>query len=610
MRTDITELKRSLASQADAVAKMLLPDGKKEGSEWVHDPGTGKIKIELKGTKAGVWSHFGGDGGGDLIDLWMYATGKDLKDTLDDIRDYLGIQRPAEPHGHQREWAEPVSPRVTRARTSAAWTYLTDERGIPDDQLVAYRFGVMEDRESVAFPFYDDQDNILLVKKRLCLPGERPRPTNANCQPILMGWHLVGKCRRICIVEGELDAPSGAALLAGTDWDMPVLSVPFGGGSGNKQQWVENDWLRLEAVEEVFLALDNDAEGDTACEEISKRIGRFKCKRVRLPSKDMNECLLNKQHEEVVQAFDDAEEMDPAMLKRATDFISQVTELFYPDENTHVGYTLPFPKTHGRFLCRPGDLTIWSGDSGSGKSQILSYCVPWWVKHGSVLCAASLEMPAPWLFNRMVKQAGGVSMPSRDYIDRCMRWYAGNNEARGELLVYDLVGKANLEELLDVFTYARMKYGADQFIIDSLMRLGISKTDLDAQEQAIYQLMNWTLSQGVHVHLVAHNRKPQSEGQHQGQHGVAGAMEIAANACNQMEVVRLRSVERVKEKEASGRELSEKEQQMLERPGVLLHCNKQRHGGWEGLIPLWFDNESLRYRGTYRRPMHDEVFCE
>jgi len=37
------------------------------------------------------------------------------------------------------------------------------------------------------------------------------------------------------------------------------------------------------------------------------------------------------------------------------------------------------------------------------------------------------------------------------------------------------------------------------------------------------------------------------------------------------------------------------------KPDALLVCDKQRHGEWEGRVALWFEPESLSYRGEQHR---------
>ena len=596
MSNDITSLKRSLANDAQRVCEKLLPDGKRIGHEWVHDPGSGKIKVQLNGSKAGVWSWFGGDDdGGDLIDLWRHVSGRPMKEVLDEVRDYLGVEKPNFLTGTKREFKKPTKPKGRLVQNkSKAHMYLTEERNISEQSLADYLIAETTDGNSIVFPYLVERGDLRLCKVREAEDGKRPIPTMADCERILMGWHLVtDDDRAMCIVEGELDAPSGHDYKLG----FPVLSVPFGGGGGNKQAWVENDFERLAQFETIYLALDDDEEGDRAAEEIAKRVGRHRCLRVRLPKKDFNDCLMSGvTRDQIVAAFDNAEDLRPGGLHTADVYRHDIHELFHPTEGAHIGYSNPWSKIGSKLLYRPGEVTIWSGMSGSGKSQLLGECQLHWINEGSCIVLASLEMHPRQSLRRMIKQCGGTESPTAMYIDKIINWIDGENHNSGRLLIYDLVGKIKLQELLDVFTYARMKYGADQFVIDSLMRLGLQTDDYNGQEGLMVDLVNWAQEHDVHVHLVAHNRKSEAgQGQHQGLEGIKGAMEVGANAFNQVEVIRNRKVEEIKAKHDDGKELSEKEEKLLGAPGVVFACNKQRNGDWEGKVGLWFYQEQYQY---------------
>jgi len=587
--SDIIEMKRMLADRAQEVCEYICPDGERKQHEWAYDPGHGKIKVELRGGKAGVWSHFGGDGGGDLIDLWRYMRGTSMRDTLKEVRNYLGIEE-TEPHRTAaKNWNRPVPPRTDlKPEVSDVTEYLTGTRKIPQAWLDTYDIGALPSGRAMAFKYKLNDTDVRLVKIRT-LDG-KSIPTEANCEPILFGWHTVpDACRVIAIVEGELDAPSAMAL----GMHVPTLSVPFGGGSGQKQQWVEHDWERLEQMEKFYLMLDNDKEGDIGCEEIAKRLGRHKCVRVRLPRKDANACLM--EGLSIDDAVEEAEEMKPGGIRLVASYEQEVHDLFDPPPNTHLGYSSPFTRMHGKLLFRPGEVTVWSGDTGSGKSQILSYHAAWWVKEGSGVVIASLEMAPNQTLRRMVRQCCDMNAPSKVFITECFE-FLSESPAGGRVLIYDQVGKDSLKVILDSFSYCMRKYGADMFIIDSLMRLGIETDDYNGQEAAMFELTNWAVVNRVHVHLVAHNRKrPAGHNGGQGTDGIKGAMEVAANAFNHIEIWRRRDVEETLSKEAAGMPLSPKEQDKVDLPSVSLAVNKQRNGDFEGRMGLWFDQDSYRY---------------
>ena len=595
MMSDVTALKKSLSTNCVSVCEKLLPSGKREGNEWVFDPGTGKIKVQLTGAKAGIWSWFGGDDeGGDLIDLWRWSQGITMRQTLSEVRKYLGIEDPEFVTKRQRVFKRPVKPKGRKPQNqSKAHLYLTETRNLSQEAIEKYCIAETADGSSIVFPFMVEMGDLRLCKIRVAEDGAAPKPTAKDCERILMGWHTVrDEDRQLCIVEGEIDAPSGWMY----DLGMPVLSLPFGGGKGEKQKWVENDFERLAQFETIYLAVDNDTEGDLAVEELSKRLGLHRCKRVRLPRKDFNECLVEGvDRDQILTAFHAAEDISPGGLHSVSVYRDELQELFYPTKE-NIGYVTPFGKVGDRLRFRPGEVTIWSGMTGAGKSQILGECEVSWVQQGSVVVLASLEMHPRQSLRRMIKQCGGTGQPAPDYIDKILEWLDGENQNRGSLLIYDRVGKIKLADLLEVFLYARMRFGADQFVIDSLMRLGLMTDDYNGQEDLMTRLVDWAIEHDVHVHLVAHNRKSEDGGgRHQGIEGIKGAMEVGANAFNQIEVIRNRTVEDVEAKSARGETLSEKEEKLLGAPGVVFACNKQRNGDWEGKVGLWFEQGAYQY---------------
>lgn len=178
-----------------------------------------------------------------------------------------------------------------------------------------------------------------------------------------------------------------------------VDSVPYGGGKGAKQQWIENEFDRLDRFARIYIATDMDGPGHDAAEEIANRLGRHRCLRVHLPRKDANECLVDAvSKEEIDRAIAEAANLDPEGLSRPSGFADAVKHLFWPAPGEHVGYKTPYGKLNDgvspKLLFRPGEVTLWSGASGAGKSQILSDCIVDWVHQGSRICLSSLEMKA------------------------------------------------------------------------------------------------------------------------------------------------------------------------------------------------------------------------
>ena len=588
--TDIVELKRTLAARAQAAAEHLLPAGRREGQEWRAGSVAGEegrsLGVHLGGAKAGVWSDFSTGQGGDLIDLWMAVRGLDLCAALDDIRRWLGVSRPQLRHPKPSQWKRPapVKGAVPQRR---ALEYLREDRNLPMNVLLAYKIGE-DDRQAIVFPFEHPDGRLAMAKRRDSLDGAKPVPTESGCEPILFGWQAIpGTARTVVLTEGEIDALSWAA------YGYPALSVPYGGGGGGKQKWIESEYDRLDRFERLYLALDMDGPGEEAAAEIANRLGRHRCLRVKMPRKDANACLVEGVPQaDMDRAIAEATWFEVAGLRLPRDFAEKVTTLFWPREGEHVGYRTPYGKLGERLLFRPGELTIWTGDSGAGKTQLLSDCTVDWIRQGARICLSSLEMHPAFTLKRLCKQIIGTDRPTEPAINAALEW------ASGGLLIYELTGKQKLDELLAVFDYARSRWGCDLFVIDSLMRLGIAGDDYNSQEAVVFRLVDWAMANAVHVHLVAHAKKGERERGVPGIEDIKGAMELGANAFNIIAIWRNRKFEDAVAKLGAAGDCAGAERLCQSKPGVVLNVAKQRNGDFEGKIGLWFDQKTYRYRSS------------
>ncbi|EJF80063.1 bifunctional DNA primase/helicase [Bartonella doshiae] len=626
----IFEIKQQLSSQASTIAEMLLPKGHKRGNNWIVGSTQGEagqsLSVCLSGDKSGLWYDFAEGRGGDLLDLWCAVKGISLSQALEEARATLNLTRPKPFMAPHRFYRRPALP-TKNTPENLVKTYLTKERCIPLEILKRYRIG--EDGNTIIFPFYKPDGTLALVKERLAQAGAKTKPTTSQCEPILFGWqafypmdhastnnahastnnahastnnaHAItdnthtptdhvpspqdqgffSTKRTIVITEGEIDALSLAA------YGYPAVSLPFGGGTGGKHNWIENEFDHLEIFETIFLATDMDKPGEEAAHEIANRLGRHRCYRVHLPRKDANECLTaGVDAASIAAAFSSAKSFAPKGLRRASEYKDQVIGLFWPTPEKHLGYTVPYPKLNGKLYFRPAELTLWSGASGAGKSQLLSDCIPHWIAQKSRLCLASLEMKGEQSLRRLTKQTGGIEQPTKDMIERVL-YFLDNG-----LILYEHVGKSSVDTLLDVFDYCRARYGCDQFIIDSLMRLGITSDDYAGQEQAVYKMVDWAVLNAVHIHLVAHARKGGLDKDIPGTEDIKGASEIGANAFNIITIWRNKSLE----DKIFAASHAEEKAQLAKRPSVIMNIAKQRSGDFEGKIGLWFDSQTYRYR--------------
>ena len=364
--TDITEIKRRLHERAPEVAEHLLPAGIRSGREWCVGSVQGErgesLKVCIQGAKAGTWCDFaaGGDGG-DLIDLWLAVKGVALPQALANIRDWLGLEKPRF-EKRERSYRRPEKPTGCCAAKLAVLEYLTRERLVTVDAIRA--FCVAEQGRTIVFPSLLPDGKLAAIKYLgidRTPEGKKITSVEAGCEPVLFGWQAVANAnlRECTITEGEIDA------LSAWDYRCPTpLSVPFGGGKGAKQQWIDAEFDRLAQFETIFIATDADAEGDAAAEEIANRLGRHRCRRVKLPRKDINECRkAGISADEIRRVFETAATLDPEELVRAGAFTENVIGLFWPKTGNEPGYRLPWAKVADKLRFRPKSWGGWTNGS-------------------------------------------------------------------------------------------------------------------------------------------------------------------------------------------------------------------------------------------------------
>ena len=590
MKGDISDLKRALASQAQSVCNELLPAGRVTRGEFEIGSIAGEegksLKVRVDGPKAGLWTDFAAGKGGDLIDLWCQVRDQGLPEALDDIRSYLGIEKPQFIQPVKREYKRPERPAASKPR-DAVTDYLIELRNL--NQAVIDRYKIAELDGNICFPFLRDGE-LIMYKVREPVDGAKPKPLVADCEKILFGWQAIDpNARTVVITEGEIDALSMAV------YGYDALSVPFGGGGGNKQDWIENEFDNLSRFETIYLALDTDVAGQEAVAEIAKRLGRHRCRVVQLPRKDANDCLNDGVVDGVHEAVKNAAALDPDQLSKVMDFSDRVVELFYPPNDEPVGHMMPYYVFGRKLVFRPGEVTVWTGATGSGKSQLLSDCLIHWSHNQARVVLASLEMAPAQTLKRMVKQISGIggdnARPTESHIKNCLEWLDPS------LLIYNRVGKDTVANMLEAFDYCAAAYGSDTFVIDSLMRCGIPQDDYNAQEQAMFEIVDFAIQRNVHIHLVAHTRK-QGAGAEKGppdNESVKGTMEITANAFNVIGVWRDKDWEKLSVEAEEGTELTDAQQGYLDAGGVVVSVSKQRNGDWTGAKRLHFDLDCYQY---------------
>lgn len=577
------EVSYRLAQEAEAIAGMLLPNGKRQGPEWVAGSVQGEagdsLKVRISGNKAGVWKDFAEGSGGDLIDLWAATRSMSLKEAFDEARQYLGISEPAFA-GPKRSYSKPERPPVTKP-AGRVLAYLTGERCLTMETIQAFKVGASKEDDAIVFPFLRDDD--LVNVKHLALDrdanGKKRTWQAKDAEPCLFGWHLIpDDVKAVLIVEGELDAMSLH------QYGFDALSINQGAGN---HQWIDQDFERLERFQEIFLWFDNDEAGKKGVAEVAARLGIDRCRLVSFRLKDANEALQNGvEQAEIIEALAAAKRIEPSDLKTPEAYLDDVIQMFSGEPLGVTGSPLPWPAWQDRVRLRPAELSIWTGINGHGKSDLLGNVLINLINNGERICIFSGEIKPKMLLFRMTTQACATSKASIPFVKAAAAWMTGS------LWIYDHVGSVSQEKLIEAFRYAAKRYRVTHFVIDSLMKCGIAEDDYKGQKQFIDALCDFKNDFDVHVHLIAHARKGDSEEKAPGKLDIKGTGAISDLADNVFTVWRNKKKELDKEPDPKDED-------------ARLYCHKQRATGYEGALRLWFEKDSLIFKQSadwYPRP--------
>ena len=488
--------------------------------------------------KEGRWAWYchGCATGGDTFEYVMRRRGLDFPRALKLLANEVGLAVP------ERRLYQPPEVKATAAFEKPrgpfdpsaygpltpggkVFTYLTEKRKLTPEILAAYHVGQTADDQAYAFGYKWLPEGAKAPRFEFCKVVKVDRDENGKKiewrdprggKNILFGMLAVpADAERLVIAEGEIDAMTWAK------YGYAAVSVPGGAGYLG---WIAHCWEWLATFKKIYISFDEDRAGRLKLVEVVTRLGMARTDIVRLPEKpdgqgrykDANECLQAGVTAEAMAAcLENTEVLRPDRLKAIYDFEEDIWQKFHPSSQDQLGLTLPWGNAFGSslpFRFRHGELTVWTGFNKHGKSEVLNYNIVNMVfRQGQRALVCSLEVQAPETYRKLIRMAAGqrdVIAPEERALfrDKCLRPLAD------KVWVYDHVGNAAVEDVLNVMLYAYQRYGVKQFVLDSLMRFegldGEGQEIWNGQRDFMNKLLNFAETYRVHVHLVAHSKKP------------------------------------------------------------------------------------------------------
>ena len=596
-----------LNDQAEKFCAHLFPQGKRNGAYWEvgnirGDPGD-SLRVHVEGDMVGVWADHGTGNdefrGGNLVSLLMQHRGTtSWGKSLCEVKEWLGLPLSGQEDRAFREQGRNGGRFETAAKvfvkldpTGPVYNYLTETRQLSPAILTQYRIGEHRDQAAMCFAQLSDSGKAVAFAKYVAVQRnpdnskkEWSDPKGGN--PGLWGKHAVSEdADELVITEGEIDAMSAAEA------GFAAVSMPNGAGN---TKWIERDYPWLLQFRSIILCFDADVAGrdglNKAYPALVKRLGAYRCRIAWMPEgiKDPNDAVCQGKLGELCAALNDARSIDPQPLKSMGEYRGKVEELFFPTDDAPKGFKLPWTD---RLRVRPGEITVWTGFSGHGKSTVLAHCiVDLTLAHDQRAIVASREAPPHKTAAILCQQAAGRPIKAREHFERVFDRVVEN------VWFYDYLGNAPWKDLIDTFRYAWRRYGVTQFVIDSLMTCDLDTDDYNAQSKFIGALCEFADESQGHIHVVAHSRKGKhvDESVPPGKFDVAGHANLTNRAFNGVTVFRNKEkIDKLNDAHAL------KDQRLISEAGVLhdgeIIVWKQRETGDEFARQLWLHHGSLQF---------------
>jgi twinkle protein len=428
-----------------------------------------------------------------------------------------GVGKRYEPQ--HRQYAKPKIYRLTPLPEKVIAWFGT--RGIPESVLAHYRvgwgevyFSELEDQAyAMQFPYYRNSE-LVNVKYRTL---DKKFRMATGAERILYGVDDIAGNKSLIWVEGEIDKLS--VEVAGL---TSCVSVPDGAPDAksknyeSKFSFLESAEDALADVQEHILAVDNDANGKRLEEELARRLGVEKCKRVAWPEgcKDANDVLVNHGADRLARCLLEAESYPVDGLLEVRNISRSAWDLY--EHGLTKGLSTGWPKLDAFYTVKPGQLTVISGIPAHGKSS--------WVQAMAVNMArqhhwrfaffSPEDAPLERLVNALAQKLTGETITEgyghklgADGFEKALTWL----QEHFYFIEPEEMESSSLSAILHMADVAVLRYGIRGLIIDPWNELEHARprelTESEYIGQALKQVRQFSRSHAVHTWVIGHPTK-------------------------------------------------------------------------------------------------------
>lgn len=366
--------------------------------------------------------------------------------------------------------------------------------------------GGPKDRRWLTIPYYHDGQAALVKERSIGGPKDfRRSPAGA---PSLMfnADAIAGGCSHVYLCEAEIDAISLEQL-----GFSPAVAASAGAGAF-PDEWRE----QLEAVENIVICYDNDAmdetrtdgknPGEDGARKVAEELGPWRCFRVQLPRKDVNDCL-------TYYGATAADEIRKAMVaaKRmgGTGIVSireACEELLADPLAADPGLQTEWDGLNAAIGGIRNELIVVTGDTEAGKTTFCNALMLGLAKSGAPALMISPEMTRKQIARKQMSMYAGKSffLMTDDEKRAAM-------DGLGELPIHaghfeGMVGLKVVEKTLEAFVRRHRGRVAVIDHLDFVMDWS-ARDERHEINRVVLELQGWPAKYGLSIILVAHPTK-------------------------------------------------------------------------------------------------------
>lgn len=381
--------------------------------------------------------------------------------------------------------------------------------------------------DAVAFPYY--REGKLVAVKYRSFP-EKAFTQDAGGAHDFFGIDNLTKGEPIVIVEGEIDAltlmeigiqnvvsvPSGAPIKVADGRSLPSEDKRF--------SYVWNATEYLDAAPYVILATDQDTAGQALAEELSRRIGKEKCRLAKFPTKDLNELYLNDPARDtegydparnIMDVLETAIPYPIAGLSSADTYADRLNDLY--SKGSGKGFSTGYSSVDNIYTVAPSQLTVVTGYPSSGKSNFVDQIMVNLARNEDwkfAICSFENqpEIHISRLMELYTKRRffDGKDRMTQTEKERAFKW------VNDHFVFIDTGGDepSTIESILDRTKAAIRRMGVRGMVIDpyNYIDLKHNSTETEAISSMLSKVQKFVKTYDMHCWFVAHPSKIQRSG--------------------------------------------------------------------------------------------------